>query len=167
MIDFKKGLASTKTSAPSLGRVKDFVDDFVEYDNILVKETRNSGTEALYVDSTSDSSGDESSRRTKPVYERRVPRGPSPIIRSASAQATAGSVGHQGPSVSMGKTSQGKKSYLTIRGKSKAAKHARKDLDEHQLLLLSPMTYAFALKTKEWCKYSIRSCCRPKLNDLL
>ena len=153
VIDFKKGLASTKTSAPTLGRVKDFGDGFVEYDNILVKETQHSGTEVLYVDSTSDSSGDESSRGGKRVYEERVPRRPSPIIRSASAQATAGSVGRQGPSISMGKTSQGNKSHLAIRGKSKGAKHTRKDLDEHQLLLLSPMSYAFTLKTKQWCKY--------------
>ena len=163
VIDFRKGLTHTKTLAPNLGRVRDNVEDFVEYDNILVKESRDSGAEVVkeIVIGGSDPSASEdessSKKSTKLLFGEGNTKTKIQTYPSASARAVAGSVSRAEPGVSVGgsgHTPYFNQRNFASRSKPKAGNPAQKDLTDHQLLLLSPMTYAFTLKTKQWCKYS-------------
>ncbi|KKK16408.1 hypothetical protein ARAM_004743 [Aspergillus rambellii] len=135
VIDHRRGISSTQSQPPSIGRVRDFCPQFCGYDGIIVNESTNLNDDpgintelfsenlpgrqqALLANEPRRSSSREAFHGT---------RGSEPAVLSEYTNVNANTlnVGHEG------------KEYV-------------KELDDHQLLLLSPIAWAFALKTKQW-----------------
>jgi len=119
---------------PVIGQVKDHCSDFTHYDRIFVNKHQDLSHETWDDNPSRDISYGrvEYDVRRRPEYEPRV------VVRrrSSSAASLESAVDALRPEVLDDDSSS-----------------LRKELDEHQLLLLYPSTRGFALKTKQWSEF--------------
>ncbi|KAL9018312.1 MAG: hypothetical protein Q9185_004415 [Variospora sp. 1 TL-2023] len=140
VVDHKRGLSHTRGDPPLIGRVVDRCGDFADYDSILINEGGDTSEEAW----AEDKAGSPVS--LFPVKPRDKVKG-----MSNSNRATAGVASSRRRYSSASSTSPlhelddwPKRSAQIPVGSSK------RDLSSHQLLLLFPVSQAFALRTKQW-----------------
>lgn len=122
VIDFKRGLHQSNNFPRIVNSMKDCCDNYLGYDNILVNEDKKSGGEALV-----DEQEETMMVEQKPMQE----------WHYNSTRSTAG----------MDSDYQFR---AEARGSMETDKMIKRDLNDHQLLLLWPETTGFVLKMKQW-----------------
>lgn len=135
MVDWRRGLFHTGIEPPNIGNVNDYCDDFSEYDNILVNEGGDLSGEIW-----NEGPGRGRPRRNSFDLDTMAP----PRRRRRRSVSSTSSFGSDVMNTDAGAGNN----------TSETDKQTRKDLTDHQLFLLFPMTRAFALKTKQWCTFS-------------
>lgn len=155
VIDHQRGLLNSRSSAPPLGRVRDPGKDFDEYDNIRVNDDASFGggddiieviEEASSGYTTASEGSDRRTRQTRRAGSivRRRSRS-LPLRRRARERIVVEERIDHGSYQLPNATGENK-----LETTQESTKDPKGDLTDHQLLLMWPLTHAFALKTKQW-----------------
>ncbi|KAI4266404.1 MAG: hypothetical protein L6R35_006951, partial [Caloplaca aegaea] len=141
VVDHKRGLSHMRVDPPPIGRVVvDRCGDFADYDNILINEGGDTSEEAW--------AGDKAG---SPVSL--SPVDPQDKVKdlSNSNRATAGMASSRRRySIASSTPPPHDLDDWSKRSAQKPIGSSKRDLSSHQLLLLFPMSHAFALRTKQW-----------------
>ncbi|KAL8697714.1 MAG: hypothetical protein Q9201_006975, partial [Fulgogasparrea decipioides] len=130
VIDPRRGLLQMKDDPPRFIQIRDYTQHYKDYDSIIVNTDQ---------------------RLNDPITHAELDFEPSLSDHSTSDSHKA--VVGRGPIMNRFFNEEGPLGDLTQ--VSKATMPMKKDLSDHQLLLLCPLTRAFALKTKQWVTIAV------------